>query len=273
MEKRYHFFTLGIVLSSVLALGCDRTQAIEDVPEGTDVVVRTEDGRLVRGRLATVDQDTVVVTGERNAAHTRIARAGIASVRSGEDVKKEPEARLITVPAHTTLELTLDTPVASNAAQVEDVIEATLTSPLVVDGITVAPDGSLLTGIVTQAKESGKVKGRAELGLRFDRLRVGTVTYDVSAPVHFMASASKAKDAGKIGIGAAAGALIGGIAGGGKGAAIGSAVGAGGGTAVVLATGGEDIQLNAGRHLQVELAESLTVAMPPDGAAAHAALD
>jgi hypothetical protein len=44
----------------------------------------------------------------------------------------------------------------------------------------------------------------------------------------------------KVGGGAAAGALIGGLAGGGKGALIGTAVGAGAGTGVAAATGKEE---------------------------------
>ena len=49
----------------------------------------------------------------------------------------------------------------------------------------------------------------------------------------------------KIGSGAAAGALIGGLAGGGKGALIGTAVGAGAGTGVAAATGKEEAVIHA----------------------------
>ena len=47
----------------------------------------------------------------------------------------------------------------------------------------------------------------------------------------------------KIGGGAAAGALIGGLAGGGKGALIGTAIGAGAGTGVAAATGKEEAKV------------------------------
>jgi uncharacterized membrane protein len=49
----------------------------------------------------------------------------------------------------------------------------------------------------------------------------------------------------KIGGGAAAGAVIGGLAGGGKGALIGSAVGAGAGTGIAAATGKEEAVVHA----------------------------
>lgn len=262
MNGRCRLFALGLGVSAIVTLGCDRTQAIEDLPEGADVMVETQDGQLVRGRLTQLEPDTVVVSDARTAARVQVSRPGITTVRSGEALASVPEPRMITIPARTSLDVTLDTTVASSTSQIEDPVRATLASPLVVDGFTVAPSGSLLTGIVTQATPSGKVKGRAEIGFRFDNLHVGAVTYDVNAPAHFTANATKARDAGKIGIGAAAGALIGAIAGGGKGAAVGSAVGAGGGTAVVLATEGEEIELHAGGQIQVALAEPLTVAAP-----------
>ena len=53
--------------------------------------------------------------------------------------------------------------------------------------------------------------------------------------------------------------MIGAIAGGKKGAAIGTAVGAGGGTAVVLATDGDEIRLASGRKLKVSLTDPLTI--------------
>ena len=163
------------------------------------------------------------------------------------------------------LETRLDTAVASDASSVEQPIQATLTETLVADGITVAPAGSTLLGAVTAVRESGRVRGRAELALRFTRLRTDAVTYDIrTAPMRWVAEATKGEDAVKVGIGAAAGAVVGAIAGGTKGAAVGSAVGAGGGSAVVLATRGEEIRLGSGTRLQVKLTEPLSVLAPAE---------
>ena len=73
------------------------------------------------------------------------------------------------------------------------------------------------------------------------------------------AKTTKKKDAAKIGIGAGAGALIGGIAGGGKGAGIGALVGGGGGTAVVLATRGDPAVVPSETVLNLKLSAPLTV--------------
>jgi hypothetical protein len=185
-------------------------------------------------------------------------------VRQTEEAgTRAPALREVSLPAGSRIEATLDSGVASDTSRVEEPVRATLTSPLAAEGVTIAPAGSVLTGVVTSAVESGRVRGRAELALRFDRLQTEAVTYDIrTAPLRWVAEATKGEDAAKIGIGAAAGAVIGGIAGGGKGAAIGSAVGAGGGSAVVLSTRGEEIRLGAGTTLRVELTEDLTVTAP-----------
>ena len=194
-----------------------------------------------------------------------VTRSSIAEVQPREDAPSKPALREVVVPAGAMLETRLDTAVASDASSVEQPIQATLTETLVADGITVAPAGSTLLGAVTAVRESGRVRGRAELALRFTRLRTDAVTYDIrTAPMRWVAEATKGEDAVKVGIGAAAGAVVGAIAGGTKGAAIGSAVGAGGGSAVVLATRGEEIRLGSGTRLQVKLTEPFSVLAPDE---------
>jgi hypothetical protein len=72
--------------------------------------------------------------------------------------------------------------------------------------------------------------------------------------------ATKGKDAAKIGIPATGGAIIGGILGGKKDAAMGAAVG--GGTAVVLATSGDEVRLASGTVLTVSTDEASEVRVP-----------
>jgi hypothetical protein len=74
-----------------------------------------------------------------------------------------------------------------------------------------------------------------------------------------MAAGHKKDDATKIGIGAAAGAVIGGITGGGKGAAVGAAVGGGAGTAVVLMTPGKEVSLPSGTPVSIRVQEGFAV--------------
>ena len=288
----------GCVFATFLGLACSRAETIEEMPEGTEVTVVTTDGTLVRGKIAKVEPERVILTTDRgtaarpaNPAKTEITRKSISEVkrvapgdvddvddvRNREPRSREPRssatpspaaatrpaparARTVTIPDGTTLSVELGSALASDTSRVEQDVTGTIDAPVVIDEVTVIPAGSRLRGYVTSARESGDVKGRAELGFRFTSLTVGPVTYDISTqPIFYRAESNKKDDAVKIGVGAAAGAIVGAITGGKKGAAIGTAVGAGGGTAVVLATDGDEIRVAAGRKLKVSLTDPLII--------------
>lgn len=170
--------------------------------------------------------------------------------------------REITIPAGTTLPIVLDTGVGSDISRIEAPVSAHLARPIVVGGHTVVADGSRVSGVVTDATRSGRVKGRAHVAVRFDTLtpRGDDERYRIqTAAIGRTAPATKKKDALEIGLPAAGGAVIGGIVGGKKGAAIGAAAGGGGGTAVVLSTRGKEVRLARGSRLMLRLTQPLTV--------------
>ena len=170
--------------------------------------------------------------------------------------------REITIPAGTRLAVTLDKPVGSDTSRVEEPVTAHLTRPISVHGDAVLLAGSRVSGVVTDATRSGKVKGRAHIAMRFDSL---TPTGDDqryairTASVARTAAATKQKDALEIGAPAAGGAIIGALLGGKKGAAIGAGVGGGAGTAVVLSTRGKEVRLAKGAPLTLTLSAPLTI--------------
>lgn len=172
--------------------------------------------------------------------------------------------RMVSVPANTSLRVSLTTAVASDTSAVEDRVTGSIVRDVLVDGEPVIPAGSRVNGEVTLAQPSAKVKGRASLTLRFHTVTIGSRRYDITAePVRREAQGTKKKDARDIGIGAGAGAVIGGIIGGGKGAGIGAAVGGGAGTAKVLATKGAEVRLPSGTIVTTRLDSPLVVEMPP----------
>ncbi len=173
---------------------------------------------------------------------------------------KVPEYRELTIPAGTTLSATLATSLASDTSKVEDTVRATLKSPLSIEGFELLQSGTTIKGNVTKAEPAAKVKGRALLAFRFNSVDL------VAGPEHMStetitreAASTKGKDATKIGVGAGAGAIIGGIVGGGSGAATGAAIGGGAGTATVLATKGDEVRLPAGTPVTVTLTAPLTI--------------
>jgi hypothetical protein len=256
--------SIGFV-AMLLTTACERAEAIENIPAGTEVTVVTQDGTLVRGKIAKVEPQMVTLAGDTANSTTEITRTSIAEVkRVDADPEREalraPVVRTITVPDNTVLDVSLNTALASDTSRVEERVRATVNTPVVIDGVAVIPAGAGLSGYVTHVDDSDKVKGRAELGFRFTRLTAGSVTYDIATkPLNYVAEGTKKDDAVKIGVGAAAGALVGAIAGGKKGAAIGTAIGAGAGTGVVLATDGKEIRLAEGRKLKVSLTNPLTI--------------
>ncbi len=192
----------------------------------------------------------------------RAPQPGESSKAAVEPAAKKPEYREVTVPTGTMLSVTLGTSVASDTSKVEDSVRATLKTPISVEGVQAIPSGTVVLGNVTSAVRSAKVKGRASVGVRFHTLDLPGEggRHDIStATITREAQPTKKKDATKIGIGAGAGAVIGGIVGGGGGAAKGAAIGGGAGTAAVLATRGDEVHLAAGTPLSVKLTAPLTI--------------
>jgi hypothetical protein len=175
----------------------------------------------------------------------------------------KPQFKEVTIPSGTDLSVTLETAVASDKNNVEDPVQGKLARAIVIDGVTVVPAGAALTGTVTEAVRSGKVKGRASIAVNFNSLTARGEKHRIrTARISRTAESTKGQDAKKVGIGAGAGALIGAIAGGGQGAAIGTAIGAGAGTGVVMATRGEEADLPMGTTLNTTLQEPITVLVP-----------
>jgi hypothetical protein len=193
------------------------------------------------------------------AAPATTAGSGAAAGTAGA----APETwREITIPAGTQLAVSLDAAVGSAISHVEEPVAAHLTRPIRVDGDAVVLEGALVTGVVTAATPSAKVKGRAHVAVRFDSLtpRGDDQHYAIrTASVERTAAGTKKKDAVKIGAPAAGGAIVGALLGGKKGALIGTAVGGGAGTAVVLSTSGPEVSLPKGAALTLKLAAPVTV--------------
>ena len=190
----------------------------------------------------------------------RTAAAGTSG--SGSAAVTTASPRDVTIPAGTRLAIVLDTAVGSDTSHVEEAVQAHLARPLSVHGVTVLGEGSRVSGVVTNATRSAKVKGRAHVAVRFNTLtpRGDEQRYAIrTASVGGTAPATKEKDALEIAGPAAGGAIIGALVGGKKGALIGTAAGGGAGTAVVLSTRGKEIHLNKGAVLTLRLSAPVTI--------------
>jgi len=172
-------------------------------------------------------------TADKDEAAAQAAKAAAA--------KPAPPPKIL-VPVGTQLHVVLKEGISASKSEPGTVFSASLAEPVVVNGKTVLPQGSAVAGRVVDAKESGRVKGRASLSL----VLTSVVHNGKSVPVETqtyvgVAKSTKKRDTAVIGGAAGVGAVIGAIAGGGKGAATGAVIGGGGGTGAVLATRGEDV--------------------------------
>ena len=142
-------------------------------------------------------------------------------------------------------------------------------TPVAVNNQIVVPPGTYVQGSVSHAKRSGRVKGRAELGIRLETMTFaggkmlkisprlsevdsGENGQKVDTESQVKAAGTRGKDAGQVAILAGTGAAIGGLADRSfKGAGIGGGVGTAVGLARVLLTRGNEVELRQGTTLDV----------------------
>ena len=166
----------------------------------------------------------------------------------------------LVVPADTALEVVLDESLSSKTATPGQSFQATVETPVEIDGKVAIPKGARATGTVKDAKAAGRFKGASLLELGLKAVEINGKAYDVSTSAPSFSHKGKGKrTAVAVGGGAALGALIGGLAGGGKGAAIGAGVGAGAGTGGAAFSGKADVVLPAETALTFKLTAPLEI--------------
>jgi len=171
------------------------------------------------------------------------------------------------IPAGTEISVRMIDGIDTEVNKQGESFRASLDAPIVIDGRTVVPAGTDVTIEISEAKSAGRMAGRSELSLQAVRFELQGESYSLQTDSYKKQGASEGKQtATKVGVGAAAGAVIGAIAGGGKGAAIGATIGAGGGTAVSAAKKGEQIKVPSEARLSFTLQAPVNVTYLPEKA-------
>ncbi len=211
----------------------------------------------------TLSSTCVMACAEAPPAQSETAGQAASPAQAQPPSKPEPAPppapafREVTIPAGTTLSVTLLSTVASNKSKVEEPIKGSIAKDVTISGETALPIGTQILGSVTEAAESGRVKGRASVAFRFDRLVIDGETVRVqTASVEREAAADKRSDVKKGALGAGAGAIVGGVIGGGSGAAVGAVAG---GAGTVLATKGGEVEIPSGTVVSVLVQDPITV--------------
>ena len=168
------------------------------------------------------------------------------------------------VPVGTNLKVRLNDTLSTKESRAGDRFTATVMDPVRFNEATVH-------GHIRSILQSGKVKGRTTMNLSFDSIELpgaegkrGALQGYVTR-VYGSGSAKTDQEGGvqsegrgkqtlkRSGIGATAGAIIGGIAGGGKGAAIGLILGGAGGAGSVAIKGSKELKLESGTEMLVHV--------------------
>jgi type IV secretion system protein VirB10 len=182
------------------------------------------------------------------------------------------------IPKGAHLLLRMENSINTRTAQEGDYVYLKTASPITADGHIIVPAGSYVQGIVSRAKQSGRVKGRAELSIHLETLTLPAGTsYRIAPRLASVESGdsaqkvdsrendikqggTKGKDAETIAITAGTGAAIGGLADRSwKGAGIGAGIGTGVGLARVLLSRGKEVELSQGSTLDVVFDRPVTL--------------
>ncbi len=160
--------------------------------------------------------------------------------------------------------------ISTRTAREGDYVYLRTATPITAAGVIVVPEGSYVQGVVAHSKQSGRVKGRAELGIRIESMtlpggKVIQLTPHLSSvdsegsgqkvdakEDEIKQSGGKAGDAARVAELSGAGAAIGGMATRTwTGAGIGAGAGAGVGLATVFLTRGKEVELRHGSTIDV----------------------
>jgi hypothetical protein len=199
-----------------------------------------------------------------------------ATAAIGQKKSTKPRVRYYTVPANSTMRVRLNGDLGSEKGYVGQTFTSTLVDPLYSsNGVVVAPQGSTVTGHITQVQRAQKNGKPATMDVAFSSLRLpngrvhrinGSLT-DLSADSGTKSDNEGTMTAKKtskrklkfIGGGAAGGAVIGAIAGGGKGLAIGAGVGAIAGAVTGRVKKGSEVKVKSGTEFGVILNQAISL--------------
>ncbi len=196
---------------------------------------------------------------------TTPALANAAGVQSGSPaVAVLPAVPDLLIPAGTHLRVRVNEELDTKRNRVGDGFSAVLETPVVVGEKVALPRGTSLHGHVVTSKSSGRLKGRAVLGLALDGFELAGVQYAIDTSSNARVSRGhKKRNWGIIGGGTGLGAAIGALAGGGTGALIGAGAGAAAGTGGAALTGKKNVVLPAETMLTFTLRDAVTVPAAP----------
>jgi hypothetical protein len=214
---------------------------------------------------------------DASAAQTPAATSPVTA-NPAPGAAADPHA--VTIPAGTKIPLSLAQAISTKNAREGDAVYATTAFPFVVDNRVIVPAGAYIQGKIAHVERAGHGKGRAEILMHFTSMiypsgytvmlpgsventpgaddkgvkdEEGTIQQDSD-------TGKKVEDAAKGGVyGTMGGATAGGLADGLSGARIGAGAGAAAAIAWTLLKRGNDVKLDVGTSIEMEIQRAITV--------------
>lgn len=218
--------------------------------------IELSNGKKMEGTFSGRDGDTIKfnVDGINMTFQAKDVK-GIAMGSGAKSVTGQPAKQTTsdpaTIAAGTILVIKLSDTLNSGKHKTGHKFSATLEGALVSNGVTVAPAGSKVYGVISKAKKAGRLVGKAKIMVTITDINInGQIT-----PVSTSAINAKTKSTGKSTVGTVAtGAAIGGLVKGSSGAKDGAKIGLG----LAVLTGGNQVVIPAGTLLDFKLTKPLT---------------
>jgi hypothetical protein len=212
--------------------------------------------------------------------HTDKAAASSAPQSPTAPTTAPSDPNMLTIPAGAKIPLSLKQAISTKNAREGDAVYAETAFPFVIDNRVIVPAGSYIQGTISHVERGGRLKGRAEILMHFTSMiypsgytvmlpgsventpgadnksvkdEEGTIQQDKD-------TGKKIEDAAKGGVyGTTGGAVAGGLAGGLHGAQIGAGAGTAAGIGWALLKRGNDVRLDVGTSIEMEIQRPITV--------------
>jgi len=232
-------------------------------------ILTLKDGQTITGKFVSRDAKNVIfeIAGQPikfdNTKVTSISFSELVSapnsVKSDPSVAKEETTKVesevvaekLTVPVGTRMVVKTSTALSTNKHATGHKFTARLEADMVINGVVVAPRNSTLYGVITEAKKSGRLVGKATLELTFTDIMINNQMVAIkTSGVKAITEAEAKNTVGRT----ARAAAIGGLIDGSDGAKTGAKVGLG----VALLSRGKSINIPVGTLLEFQIAAPFT---------------
>lgn len=265
----------GLTLTLLLAIGLSACSKTEQTAQTADT---TQVSQGYGNETSTSTQTTPPPeTGAAGATLPSEGTKTTSKITSGKTSSKSSskgttamnaEAHSIDIPAGTTFDIAMVTPVDTRTSAVGDKVEGKLSAPIVIDGKTVANEGASVSGEVSGIQKASRHKGeddRAFIALAFNTIDTVDGPKALHATVNnaegkMVAKGTSTRDKLMVAGGAVAGAITGKVAGGDtKATIIGAVAGAAAGTGAMLMVKGHELQIEEGAKVSLRVDKPITI--------------